>query len=130
MACVGLENFRMTLWDPYDDIDPYTPAVIPALHSDTLTTEGRKEWDDILSARVVHLHGFGAEDGNSKPTMEIHGDMDVRRVLDFGNLLAGNCTWGQQGLWVAHPAVAANGYEWPQTWDGPSPGQEPVLTLE
>lgn len=94
----------------YPDQDAFTPAQIPSLDFSTLSVEGREDWADVLSAQVHHIDYGEIVDGVTGLNIVLKG-VETRRVMDFGNLLAGNCTQEQQELWVENPAVPANGFD-------------------
>lgn len=68
--------------------------VIAKLNQSTLTAEGRKEWSDILSAKVSGITSGGAG---------IHVTLsgcEVERVSDFAGMLAGHCQSEVYERWV------------------------------
>lgn len=66
---------------------------IAELNRDTLTEEGKKEWADILNAKVA---GFNAG-------RIILNGCRAQRVSDFSSLLSGHCTEEELERWVKDP---------------------------
>jgi hypothetical protein len=114
-----LEKFHLV---PADHDQWFTPATIPSLDIHTLTPKGWADWEPILSAPMEKMY-FGKHDsGRAGMYVEVGTD-NLQMLMDFGNLLAGNCSMEQQEKWVAEPVAPANGYE----WDDPEPGQDMQL---
>lgn len=109
----------------YPELDAFTPAQIPAFDFCTLTAEGREDWADVVSAQVHHIGHGEVVDGVTGLNIILKG-VGYHRVMDFGNLLAGNCTQEQQALWVENPAVPANGFDW-SDYDEVEPSPEIYL---
>ena len=68
--------------------------VIAKLNQSTLTAEGRKEWSDILSAKVTGITSGGAG---------IHVTLsgcEAERVSGFAGMLAGHCQSEEYERWV------------------------------
>ncbi len=68
--------------------------VIAKLNQSTLTAEGRKEWSDILSAKVTGITSGGAG---------IHVTLsgcEAQRISDFAGMLAGHCRSEEYERWV------------------------------
>lgn len=68
--------------------------VIAKLNPNTLTAEGRKEWSDILSAKVTSITPGGAG---------IHVTLsgcEAQRISDFAGMLAGYCQVEEYERWV------------------------------
>lgn len=63
---------------------------IKELNQDTLTADGRKEWADILNAKVAKLHAG----------MIVLTGCKAQRVSAFSSLLSGRCTEDDFERWV------------------------------
>ena len=69
-------------------------ATIVELNADTLTEEGKKEWSDVLNAKVIKIfYGFY---GNQL----VCTDIAPKRLTEFSYMLAGNCTVKDFKKWV------------------------------
>ena len=66
---------------------------IAELNRDTLTEEGKKEWADILNAKVAGFHAGRI----------ILTGCRAHRVSDFSSLLSGHCTEEELERWVKDP---------------------------
>ena len=69
-------------------------ATIVELNSNTLTEEGKQEWDDVLCARVERIY-----DGDYGVQIEVSG-CDAERVKDFSFMLAGCVSEKDYDRWV------------------------------
>ena len=86
---IRFENVHLV----HSDID-MMPSTIVELDKNTLTDEGRHDWADILSGNVTRVfHGiFGVQ-------ITIDG-VDADRLLEFSEMLAGNCSCEDYDRWV------------------------------
>ena len=62
--------------------------------SDTLTEDGRREWSDVLSARVTSIYAgsYGVQIG-------VIG-CPAERLRDFSFMLAGHCSEKDYDRWI------------------------------
>lgn len=69
-------------------------ATVVELNQDTLTEDGRREWSDVLSARVTSIYegAFGVQIGLTGCPAE--------RLRDFSFMLAGYCSEKEYERWV------------------------------
>ncbi len=69
-------------------------ATVVELNQDTLTEDGRREWSDVLSARVISIYEgvFGVQIGLVGCPAE--------RLRDFSFMLAGHCSEKEYERWV------------------------------
>ena len=63
------------------------------LNQDTLTEEGKKEWADVLSTKVVRVY-----EGSYGTQIEVTG-CPVHRLRDFSFALAGYCSEEDWSKW-------------------------------
>lgn len=68
-------------------------ATIVELNQDTLTEEGKKEWADVLSAKVVRVY-----EGSYGTQIEVTG-CPAHRLRDFSYALAGYCSEEDWSRW-------------------------------
>lgn len=68
--------------------------VIAKLNQDTLTAEGRKEWKDILNAKVSAI-----TPGSAGILVTLSG-CEAHRISDFAGMLAGHCQSEEYERWV------------------------------
>ena len=80
-------------------------ATIVELNSNTLTEEGKQEWDDVLCARVERIY-----DGDYGVQIEVSG-CDAERVKDFSFMLAGYVSEKDYDRWVNKPTEQGASYE-------------------
>lgn len=102
---------------PQDPELQFTPAVVPAMYGYMFTPQGERDWAPILEAPVTCIAVKELACGKSGLVVELDTE-DAELLMNFGNLLAGNCTQAQAKKWLTDPAFPANGY----TWDGPGEG--------
>ena len=76
-----------------DDVE-HELATIVELNQDTLTEQGKKDWADVLSAKVVKIF-----EGDYGVQISITG-CDAERVKDFSYMLAGYCSDEDYRKWV------------------------------
>ncbi|MBQ8818939.1 MAG: hypothetical protein IJZ83_10190 [Clostridia bacterium] len=69
-------------------------ATIVELNRDTLTEEGKQDWDDVLCAKVERIY-----DGDYGVQIEVSG-CDAERVKDFSFMLAGYVSEKDYDRWV------------------------------
>ena len=80
MGC-NLENIHIVDADVEHDL-----ATIVELNQDTLTDEGKREWSDVLGAKVTRIF-----DGIYGTQIEVTG-CEPERLEAFSKMLAGECT--------------------------------------
>ena len=80
-------------------------ATIVELNRDTLTEEGKQDWDDVLCARVERIY-----DGDYGVQIEVSG-CDAERVKDFSFMLAGYVSEKDYDRWVNKPTEQGASYE-------------------
>ena len=80
-------------------------ATIVELNSDTLTEEGKQDWDDVLCARVERIY-----DGDYGVQIEVSG-CEAERVKDFSFMLAGYVSEKDYDRWVNKPTEQGASYE-------------------
>lgn len=91
MGLIGcnLEDFHLCHCDEEHDL-----ATIVELYPDTLTEQGRKDWADVLDAKVERIYNgyYGIQ-------ADISG-CDAERLRDFSYMLAGHCSASDYDRWV------------------------------
>ena len=92
MGC-NLENVHIVDSDVEHDL-----ATIVELNQDTLTDEGKREWSDVLSAKVTRIF-----DGIYGTQIEVTG-CEPERLEAFSKMLAGECTLSESERWL-NPAM-------------------------
>ena len=82
-----------------DHDEEHEVATIGELNQDTLTEEGKKEWADVLSAKVVRVYegGYGTQ-------IEVTG-CPAHRLRDFSFALAGYCSEEDWSKWFNEPTA-------------------------
>ena len=88
MGC-NLENIHIVDADVEHDL-----ATIVELNQDTLTDEGKREWSDVLSAKVTRIF-----DGIYGTQIEVTGS-EPERLEAFSKMLAGECTLSESERWL------------------------------
>ena len=88
MGC-NLENIHIVDADVEHDL-----ATIVELNQDTLTDEGKREWSDVLSAKVTRIF-----DGIYGTQIEVAGS-EPERLEAFSKMLAGECTLSESERWL------------------------------
>ena len=88
MGC-SLENVHIVGANVEHDL-----ATIVELNQDTLTDEGKREWSDVLSAKVTRIF-----DGIYGTQIEVTG-CEPERLEAFSNILAGECTLSESEHWL------------------------------
>ena len=68
--------------------------IIAKLNQETLTAEGRKDWTDILNAKVI-----GITPGSAGILVTLSG-CEAQRISDFAGMLAGHCRSEEYERWV------------------------------
>ena len=81
-----------------DHDEEHEVATIVELNQDTLTEEGKKEWADVLSAKVVRVY-----EGSYGTQIEVTGCL-AHRLRDFSFALAGYCSEEQWSKWFNEPS--------------------------
>ena len=76
-----------------DADEEHEVATIVELNQDTLTEEGKKEWADVLSAKVVRVY-----EGSYGTQIEVTG-CPAHRLRDFSYALAGYCSEEDWSRW-------------------------------
>ena len=92
MGC-NLENVHIVDSDVEHDL-----ATIVELNQDTLTEDGKREWSDVLSAKVTRIF-----DGIYGTQIEVTG-CEPERLEAFSKMLAGECTLSESERWL-NPAM-------------------------
>lgn len=82
-----------------DHDEEHEVATIVELNQDTLTEEGKKEWADVLSAKVVRVY-----EGSYGTQIEVTG-CHVHRLRDFSFALAGYCSEEDWSKWFNEPTA-------------------------
>lgn len=84
-----MENFHLCHCDEEHEL-----AAIVELNPDTLTEQGRKDWADVLAAKVERIYNsyYGIQ-------ADISG-CDAGRLRDFSYMLAGQCSASDYDRWV------------------------------
>lgn len=88
MGC-NLENVHIVDADVEHDL-----ATIVELNQDTLTEDGRREWSDVLGAKVTRIF-----DGIYGTQIEVTG-CEPERLEAFSKMLAGECTLSESEHWL------------------------------
>ena len=88
MGC-NLENVHIVDADVEHDL-----ATIVELNQDTLTDEGKREWSDVLSAKVTRIF-----DGIYGTQIEVIV-CEPERLEAFSKMLAGECTLSESERWL------------------------------
>lgn len=88
MSC-NLENVHIVDADVEHDL-----ATIVELNQDTLTDEGKREWSDVLGAKVTRIF-----DGIYGTQIEVTGS-EPERLEAFSKMLAGECTLSESERWL------------------------------
>lgn len=92
MGC-NLENVHIVDADVEHDL-----ATIVELNQDTLTEDGKREWSDVLSAKVTRIF-----DGIYGTQIEVTG-CEPEGLEAFSKMLAGECTLSESERWL-NPAT-------------------------
>lgn len=82
-----------------DHDEEHEVATIVELNQDTLTEEGKKEWADVLSAKVVRVY-----EGSYGTQIEVTGCL-AHRLRDFSFALAGYCSEEDWSKWFNEPTA-------------------------
>ena len=90
MGC-NLENIHIVDADVEHDL-----ATIVELNQDTLTEDGKREWSDVLSAKVTRIF-----DGIYGTQIEVTG-CEPERLEAFSKMLASECTLSESERWLNH----------------------------
>ena len=92
MGC-NLENIHIIDADVEHDL-----ATIVELNQDTLTEDGKREWSDVLGAKVTRIFNgiYGTQ-------IEVTG-CEPERLEAFSKMLAGECTLSESERWL-NPVV-------------------------
>ena len=93
MSC-DLENIHIVDADVEHDL-----ATIVELNQDTLTDEGKREWSDVLGAKVTRIF-----DGIYGTQIEVTG-CERKQLEAFSKMLAGECTLSESERWL-NPVTA------------------------
>ncbi len=90
-SLMGCNLYDVHLCDSDEDHDL---ATVVELNQDTLTEDGRREWSDVLSARVTSIYAgsYGVQIGLTGCPAE--------RLRDFSFMLAGHCSEKDYDRWV------------------------------
>ena len=98
MSC-GLEDVHLVDTDEEHDL-----ATIVELNQHTLTEQGKRDWADVLGAKVTRIY-----DGYYGTQIEVTG-CDPSRLEAFSKMLAGECTIAESERWL-NPATDENTFE-------------------
>ena len=93
MGC-NLENIHIVDADVEHDL-----ATIVELNQDTLTDEGKREWSDVLGAKITRIF-----DGIYGTQIEVTG-CEPERLEAFSKMLAGEYTLSESERWL-NPVTA------------------------
>ena len=85
----NLEDFHLLHADEEHEL-----ATIVELYSDTLSEQGRKDWADVLAAKVERIYN-----GHYGMQADISG-CSAERLRDFSYMLAGHCSASDYDRWV------------------------------
>ncbi|MCQ4022398.1 MULTISPECIES: hypothetical protein [unclassified Ruminococcus] len=90
-SLMGCNLYDVHLCDSDED---HELATVVELNQDTLTEDGRREWSDVLSARVTSIYAgsYGVQIGLTGCPAE--------RLRDFSFMLAGHCSENDYDRWV------------------------------
>ena len=90
-ALMGCNLYDVHLCDSDED---HELATVVELNQDTLTEDGKREWSDVLSARVTSIYegAYGVQIGLTGCPAE--------RLRDFSFMLAGHCSEKDYDRWV------------------------------
>ena len=88
MGC-NLEDVHLV-----DNDEDHDLATIVELNQNTLTEQGKKDWADVLSAKVERIY-----EGTYGVQIAVSG-CDPQRLEDFSKMLAGYCTVDDFNRWV------------------------------
>ena len=86
-----------------DDVE-HDLATIVELNQDTLTEEGKREWADVLGAKVKRIF-----EGYYGTQIAVTG-CDPERLEAFSKMLAGECTLSESNRWL-NPAIDDEPFE-------------------
>ena len=86
-----------------DDVE-HDLATIVELNQDTLTEEGKREWADVLGAKVKRIF-----EGYYGTQITVTG-CDPERLEAFSKMLAGECTLSESNRWL-NPAIDDEAFE-------------------
>lgn len=91
MSLIGCNLYDVHLCDSEED---HELATVTELNPDTLTEEGKKEWADVLGAKVTRIF-----EGTYGVQIEVTG-CAAERLRDFSFMLAGYCSAEDYDRWV------------------------------
>ena len=84
------------------DEEEHDLATIVELNQNTLTVQGKTDWADVLSAKVLRIY-----DGYYGTQIEVSG-CKADRLEEFSKMLAGYCTISEYDRWVNQNAEPTN----------------------
>jgi hypothetical protein len=84
------------------DEEEHDLATIVELNQNTLTVQGKTDWADVLSAKVLRIY-----DGYYGTQIEVSG-CKADRLEEFSKMLAGYCTISEYDCWVNQNAEPTN----------------------
>lgn len=90
-SLMGCNLYDVHLCDSDED---HELATVVELNQDTLTEDGRREWSDVLSARVTSIYA-----GSYGVQIRLTG-CPAERLRDFSFMLAGHCSEKDYDRWV------------------------------
>ena len=82
-----------------DADEEHEVATIAELNRNTLTDEGKRDWSDVLAAKVERIY-----DGAYGTQIEVSG-CPAHRLRDFSFALAGYCSEEQWSRWFNEPTA-------------------------
>ena len=88
MGC-NLENIHIVDADVEHDL-----VTVVELNQDMLTEDGKREWSDVLGAKVTRIF-----DGIYGTQIEVTGS-EPERLEAFSKMLAGECTLSESERWL------------------------------
>ncbi|WP_434311200.1 hypothetical protein [Hominifimenecus sp. rT4P-3] len=90
-ALMGCNLYDVHLCDSDED---HELATVSELNQDTLTEDGKREWSDVLNAKVTSIYegAYGVQIGLT--------GCPANRLRDFSYMLAGHCSEKDYECWV------------------------------
>lgn len=90
-ALMGCNLYDVHLCDSDED---HEPATVSELNQNTLTEDGKREWSDVLNAKVTSIYEgvYGVQIGLT--------GCPANRLRDFSYMLAGHCSEKDFECWV------------------------------
>lgn len=105
LAQLGMESMRF-----HESATAEFCGIVMALSENSLTEYGKKEWADVLDAKVERMRGSG------ESLVVYISQVETKRLKQFTKLLAGECPVIDYERCVAHPnKLMAADHEKPET---------------